>query len=351
VFKIGNKIGLGLDIGSNFVKLVELTQGMRKPELTSIAIAPLPPGTIIDGTVSEKSHLSVAVSDLLKSVKTSTREVAIALSNNAVIVRRIMVPEMTDNELDDHIVWEAEQYLPADILDDVHIDYNKINMQSRPGHMDVMLVAAKRSAVQAYSEVLKDIGLLPRIVDVDCFALLNVFNHNYSTGSPDNILLLNVGAISTTMVVVRNGAGIHTKEFEFGGKHFTEAIGDRLGISFDEAEAHKVRNTLREAFPSEFESIVGGVIRDFSAYLKESLDFFYSYNDDTPIKHIFTTGGGSRLTSFNHYLQELFSIKTTSMDIFNKISFNRRVFEGNYITGVMPLASTAVGLALRQLEA
>jgi len=342
MFGLGKKTALGLDIGSSFVKLVALEGSVKKPELTAIAIAPLPPNTIIDGNIRDKQGLLSALKDTLRTVQTNVKHVTISLSNNAVIVRRIMVPEMSDSELDEHIIWEAEQYLPQDILHDVHIDYNKIALQSRPGHMDVMLVAAKRSAVKMYSEILSEIGLIPKIIDIDCFALLNLFNHNYLKKESKNIILLNVGNVSTNMVIIREGQSLHAKEFGFGGRHFSEAISDKLGITFEEADSHKVRNNLQSSFPAEFENIINLVMKDFSVRLKEEVDYFYTYNDDTPIARIYVTGGGSKLPKFKQLLSTYNSVPVNDMNIFQRINYNKKVFDDKYI-------NNALGLALRQL--
>ena len=134
MFNLGKKSALGIDIGSKFVKVVELNQAIGKPELTSIAIAPLQKGTIVDGLVNNRDALLQVMRDLFRTIKTNLKHVAISLSNSEVVVKRIMVPEMSDTELDEHIIWEAEQYLPAHILSDVQDTADRIAIIDR-GHI------------------------------------------------------------------------------------------------------------------------------------------------------------------------------------------------------------------------
>jgi type IV pilus assembly protein PilM len=216
--------------------------------------------------------------------------------------------------------------------------------------MDVILVAAKRSAVQGYSEVLESCGLVPKIVDVGSFALHRVFAHNYQVPADENVLLLNIGCASTDLLIARDGNIIHAKVFEFGGKHFTEAISNQLGLDQGEAETHKVTNTLKDAFPAEFQTVITLALKDFMRHLQSGLDFFYSHNDDTPIKKIYITGGSSKLLGFCDFIHDATSIPTEILDVFQAINYSKDVFQEKYINGVKPLSAISLGLALRLLD-
>lgn len=341
---------IGLDIGTHSMKMVELAASVSAPHLVSFGIVPLHKDAIFDGQIKNFDLVAAALNDLLKSVRPSSKNIAISISHSSVNIKRITVPQMTNEELDDHIVWEAEQYLPKEMMEDVHLDYNKLEIPSRPGHMEVLIVAAKRSAIKTYTELLGKFGLVSHIVDVDSFALLNAYNFNYQPVYNENIMLLDVGANTTKVVIVRGKSELMVKEFDFGGVEFSRAISNSLGISFEEAETHKLKHTLEKSFPAEFEGIISVVMKDFVFELKKIIDYFYTFNEDAPITHIFVSGGGSKLPNFNSLLQQLTSINTSFLNPFSRIKHEAKSFPDKYIGSIMPIAPVALGLALRQLD-
>ncbi len=142
---------------------------------------PFPPDSIVDGAIIDGGAVAEAIRRLFDSKTFKTKEVAASLSGNAVIVKKISLPVMTEAELGESIYWEAEQYIPFDIQD-VNLDYQILDPGTGPdskGTMDVLLVAAKKEKIADYTNVISQAGRVPVVVDVDAFALQNAYEINY----------------------------------------------------------------------------------------------------------------------------------------------------------------------------
>ncbi len=176
-----SKAVVGLDIGSSAVKAVELKPAGKGFRVVALASEPMPPDSIVDGAIIDGAAVADAIRRLFENKAFKTKEVAASLSGNAVIVKKISLPVMTEAELSESIYWEAEQYIPFDIQD-VNIDYQILDPGTGPdskGTMDVLLVAAKKEKIADYTGVIAQAGRVPVVVDVDAFALQNAYEINY----------------------------------------------------------------------------------------------------------------------------------------------------------------------------
>src|SRR5580765_1795122 len=192
-----SKAVVGLDIGSSAVKAVELKPSGKGYKVSAVAIEPVPADAIVDGAIMDGGAVAAAIRRVFERKEFKNKEVAASLSGNAVIVKKISLPVMTEAELSESIYWEAEQYIPFDIQD-VNLDYQILNAgtgEDSGGTMDVLLVAAKKEKIADYTGVISQAGRLPVIVDVDAFALQNAYEINYGL-DPEAVvvLLLNAGA-------------------------------------------------------------------------------------------------------------------------------------------------------------
>src|SRR5438093_2317385 len=184
---------VGLDIGSSAVKAVELRPNGKGFKVVAVAIEPVPPDSIVDGAIIDGGAVANAIRRIFERKTFKSRDVAASLSGNAVIVKKISLPVMTEAELADSVYWEAEQYIPFDIQD-VNLDYQILDPGTGPdakGSMDVLLVAAKKEKIADYTGVIAQAGRAPVIVDVDAFALQNAYETNYGVEARNTVVLLN----------------------------------------------------------------------------------------------------------------------------------------------------------------
>ena len=205
MFGLGkNKPVVGLDIGSSALKAVELRVVGKGYRVTAFAHEPLPPDSSVDGAIVDGAAVVGAIQRLFDNKAFKTKEVAASLSGNAVIVKKINLPVMTESELSESIYWEAEQYIPFDIQD-VNLDYQILNAgvgAESAGTMDVLLVAAKKEKIADYTGVISQAGRVPVVVDVDAFALQNAYEMNYGLEPDAVVVLLNAGASAININII-----------------------------------------------------------------------------------------------------------------------------------------------------
>ena len=172
---------VGLDIGSSAVKAVELKPSGKSYKVMAVGVEPIPPDSIVDGAIIDGTAVADAIKRLFENKAFKSKDVAASLSGNAVIVKKISLPVMTEAELSESIYWEAEQYIPFDIQD-VNLDYQILDPGTgadSKGTMEVLLVAAKKEKIADYTGVIAQAGKAPVVVDVDAFALQNAYEMNY----------------------------------------------------------------------------------------------------------------------------------------------------------------------------
>ena len=183
---------IGVDIGSHAVKVCQIQQAGDGYRLLAVGSAAIPPGAVEDGVLQDPDEVAAAIVELFKNLKIKSKRVGISISGYSVIVKKINLEVMSDEELDDYISEEAEQYIPFDI-DDVYLDYQVIRAGADEfDRSDVMLVAAKKDVIDDYLDMLQELKLLPVLVDVDGFALENIWET--ASESEDNVALVDIGA-------------------------------------------------------------------------------------------------------------------------------------------------------------
>ncbi len=228
---------VGLDIGSSAVKAVELKPVGRGYRVAAYGSEPLPPDSIVDGAIIDGAAVADAIRRLFDSRGIRTKDVAASLSGNAVIVKKITLPTMTEAELAESIYWEAEQYIPFEIQD-VNLDYQVLEGGANGnGTMEVLLVAAKKEKIADYTGVIAQAGRTAVVIDVDAFALQNAYEVNYGMEPGSVIVLLNAGASATNINILSGEQSVFTRDVSIGGNAYTEALQRELSLPYDVADS------------------------------------------------------------------------------------------------------------------
>jgi type IV pilus assembly protein PilM len=338
---------LGLDIGSSSIKLLEFAEGKNGYELINFGIEPLPHETIVDSTIMNAPAVVGAIRKLLadNNIKTP-RDVCTSVSGHSVIIRKITLPMMTQEEIEGNIQWEAEQYIPFDI-NEVNIDYQRLEAEGEDlESQDVLLVAVKKEMVNDYVAVVNESGLNPLIMDVDAFAVQNMYEVNYELERGKVITLVNIGASVININIVRNGNSVFTRDMSIGGNHYTEELQKQLGVSFDEAEQIKLGKveTAQNIQPL-LDSISGSIALE----IQRSLDFFTATSSYGHISKVYLCGGACKTPGMLKIIENQISIPVEIINAFNNIEIPTKTFDMQYIEQVAPMCGVVVGLALRRL--
>lgn len=344
-----SKTLVGLDIGSSAVKAIELKSSGQGFRVTALAIEPVPPDSIVDGAIIDGGAVADAVRRLFDSRKFAARDVVASLSGNSVIVKKITVPAMTEQELGDSIHWEAEQYIPFDIQD-VNLDYEILTPAGPGGQgtMDVLLVAAKREKIGDYTSVIAQAGRTPVIVDVDAFALQNAYEVNYGFEPNAVVALLNAGASAININILNGPQSVFTRDVSMGGNAFTEAVQKELGLPYESAEQLKKGVKVDGADYEDVRPVLRAMTDNVLLEIEKTFDFFKATAASDRIDRIALSGGGSRVEGFAEALAARFDTEVVAFDPFRQVQIDAALLNGWSIDEIAPVTAVAVGLALRR---
>ncbi len=338
---------IGLDIGSSSIKAVQVKKTRTGYALTAFGMQPLVPQTIVDGTIMDGGAVADAIRALWSRLKLRQKDVAIAIAGHSVIIKKIAVPAMRPEELANQIKFEAEHHIPF-AKDDVEIDYHVVNPQNSSGQTELLLVAAKKEVVADYTQVVRDAGLSPQVVDVAAFAGQNGFEINYTLDPKETAVIVTVGAAISNINIVRGGISLFTRDVTIGGNAFTEEIQKQLGVSADEAEAYKVGGHYDEngVVPQEVERIIEQVGEVMAGEFQRSLDFFLATTADTNITRICLAGGTAKVTALQRAIERRSRLTVEIVDAWKRVEIDGALDRG-YLAAHGPEALVGLGLSLR----
>ncbi|MBF0171091.1 MAG: type IV pilus assembly protein PilM [Nitrospinae bacterium] len=353
---------LSLDIGSSSVKLALLKKGPRGFELVNFGMIPLPADAIVDGEVESPEAVSEAIMNLLKAEKIpkGIKQCVFSVSGQSVIIKKITVPLMSEDDLADSIQQEAEQYIPFDI-DEVNVDFQIVKAEGaipKKGEkagadddrqMDVLLVAAKKEIIAQQSEIIAAAGLKPTIVDLDVFALENGFEIAYGIDPDDTVALVNIGASATNINIIETGITAYTRDVQVGGNTITEAIQKNMNVGFRDADRYKLGHLDEGVKPSDVATYIKKGVATLCEELTKTFDL-YSRTSESRVRRIYLAGGTAQMDGIDHLVGAELGLTCEVINPFRSIKYNPKVFDGEYLQKVAPSAVIALGLASRRLD-
>ena len=343
---LGKKEVVGLDIGSNSIKLAELKETKKGYQLKNIGETLLPPEAIVNKVITNRDAVSEAIYSLIEELRVKTKNAVISISGHAVIIKKVSIPKMSEKELREAVPWELEQYIPQNI-EDVNYDFQILPGQTPEGNMDVLIVAAKKDITNDYINVVTDAGLNPVVVDVDVFALENMYEANYPE-SGGVVALVNIGASVTNINILKNGVSVFTRDITTGGNQFTELIQKEFDVGYDEAE--KMKNSLgRPDVSPELDRISQDFTDLICGEIKRTLDFFSTTLWREKVDKIMLGGGTSKVPRLREVLEDIANAPVELINPFRNILYNPNDFDPEYISDIAPKMGVTVGLALRKM--
>jgi type IV pilus assembly protein PilM len=312
---------VGLDIGSSAVKAVTLRRTSRGREVLAVGSEPMPRGSIVDGDVVDRDVVAEVIGQAFDRNGIRTRRVATAVSGNAVIVKKVTLPLMDEDDLAESIRWEAEQYIPFDIKD-VNLDYQLLQAGSdaeNRASMDVLLVAAKTEKIADYADVISRAGGVPVVVDIAAFALQNAFEVNYGIDAGRVTMLVNAGASGMNINIVEGGQSLFTRDISIGGDAYTEALQSELGLSYEDAERLKRGQPAGGAGPEDADPITGTITEHLLLEIEKTFAFFQATAVRDRIDELVVSGGSAAVRGFFPALETRFDVPVSPFDPFRRI--------------------------------
>ncbi len=337
---------VGIDIGSSAVKVASLKRTGNTYQLENLGIEYLPPDCIVDGVIISKLPVADAIGRIFKSKGIRNRHIATSISGSSVIVKKIALPAQMENELEESIQWEAEQYIPFDITD-VNLDYQIVGSTPDGNRLEVILVAAKREKIADQTGVISMAGKVSSVVDIDAFALQNVYELNYEPQASTVAALLNIGSSVMNVNIVRGREFLFTRDIAMGGNHYNDFLQKELNISFEESENYKRNGAPTPELQKRTLATLASVSEILVLEVQKTLDYFKTTSRLEDIREMYVSGGACRTPGFQVCLQEKFQIPVTFLNPFNRIKVNDKQFPASTIEELASDFAVAVGLALR----
>jgi type IV pilus assembly protein PilM len=340
---------VGIDIGSHAVKVCEVKRaGKNGYELLTLGTAALSPGSVDDGVLQDAEDVAAAISELFKNLKIKNKRVGLSISGYSVIVKKINIEIENQEELAERLHQEAEQYIPFDIKE-VYLDFQVTKAaKGEFERSEVMLVAAKKEVVDAYLEMIQDLKLLPVLVDVDGFALENIWNT--IAGSEKNVCLVDIGASKMNINIIAGGTSVLARDVVTGSDKISQDIADALDIEYDEAEKIKLgRQAANEEDQETVHNIFNKICTKWVLEIKKAIDLYGNNNPGRPLVSLVLSGGGSKVVGLRDYLAKETGLEVIAFNPFEGMKIHKKI-DMEYLKAAAPEMSIATGLAIRPAE-
>lgn len=341
---------LGLDISSSSVKLVELSRDKGgNLILERCAIEPLERGWITDGNIEKFDEVAEAVRRLVKKSGTKTKNVAMALPPSAVITKKIVLPGgLTDQELELQVEAEANQYIPFP-LDEVSLDFCVMGPSANStGDVDVLIAASRREKVQDIQGLAEAAGLKPVVIDVESYAsrlaTARLIENLPNKGVGNIVALFEVGAMTTSMQVIRDDEVLYDRDQAFGGAQLTQLIVRQYGFSLEEAESKKRSGELPEDYES---SVLRPFVESMVQEIGRALQFFFTSTPHNKVDYVMLAGGSSALPGLTAAVTQHTTFACNLVNPFDGMEMGDGV-RLKKMTREAPSYLTSCGLALRR---
>jgi type IV pilus assembly protein PilM len=328
------QLTVGLDVGSGLVKAVVIDHSGPVPELAKVVITPLTDTAIVEGEVMDYGIVADAIRQTIAATGAKTKHVVAAVGGRDVIVKKIQMERVKEQQARELMRWEAEQHVPFD-MDSVELDFQVLDPDGDGLDMSVLLVAAKRDLVEAKQALLTESGAAPAVIDMDAFALHNAFELNHPEALSGTIALLNVG---------NEGVPILTRDLGVGTRRLREDLQREHGISAEDAE-DLLRGYDRTPM---LDGIVAARGEEIAIGLERAATFLStSQRNFGQIRAVYACGGGSRVPGLLPWLSDRLRIPVQSANALAKLNVREGALEFLSIDEVAPLLMLPVGLALR----
>ena len=370
---------VAIDMGSHSIKLAQLAQLRNGSfELVSLGMMPLEEGSIVEGSIKNPDQVSEALSSLIKAEKIQSNFVVASVSGEAVFIKKIKFPQMTEEALSEKITEEAEQYIPFDI-NDVALDFQVLgpvngnasqqeaqeknsteeerqekNSEDENGDSDepmveALLVAVQRDVIDERTDVLLEAGLKPAIIDLDVFALMNAARLNKDLTEMGATALIDLGDSFTHVNILQNGQIGYTRDIPIGGGYCSTMLMSKFQVPF--SQTHSIKGGYLPDGVGQ-EEVLALIVQGYKKILEEiqkSFDYFSTISN-AKVDRILLSGGGSLIQGIDGFVADFLKVPVENLDPMQGVKINPKNFDREMITELTGLSAVAMGLATRRFD-
>jgi type IV pilus assembly protein PilM len=351
LLKLGPNNLIGLDIGTSAIKmceLIEVKKGQYKIENFSYKL--LPEGSIIEDDILKPVELVNSIIECFEELKVKNINISVGIGGNNTVIKRLAISGGTEKEIADEVEWESEQYIPFG-ADNATVSHHILG-KNVGGGVDVLIAAANNQITENIMSLITEARLKTKVVDLKIFALANVFQILKEMKFTKDIsyLLLDFGAQTTTIIIIKEKEIIFSREIAMGGMSITEEIQKQLGLSFNEAENLKTRGDGEGNYPEEIMQIIELNLDPFVNEIKKTVNFFQTTTSDLILDSCYLTGGNAKIPGLKRNLETELSIPIYDINIFQSFSFNKKNITEEKIEYINQCGMVSMGLSMRLLR-
>jgi len=341
---------IGLDIGSASVRLLQLSSHGSGYRIDHFAVEPLGQGVVVDKVVQDVEAISNAISRAVKASGTRAKSCAIAVSGSAVFTKTISLPaDLATADIEGQVQIEANQYIPYP-LDEVSLDFEVLGPSPRNVDlMDILLAASKSENIESRQDAIDSAGLKAKVVDVEAFAIANAFElirKRDGVNRSEAVGFFDIGYDLTTLLVIKSGQVIYTRDHPFGGHQLLEETQRRYDMTAEQAGFFERGDDAPDGFEDEvLEPFQLNIVHQIS----RALQFYASSNEYSNISTIYLSGGAASLRGLAPMVQQELGMTTRIADPITGLDIAHNVA----VTAIKRNANNlmiAMGLALRGFD-
>ncbi|GBD27301.1 Cell division protein FtsA [bacterium HR30] len=342
----GEEPYIAVDIGSNTIKLLEVQGKKAEVRIQALAAFPAPPTAVQNNMVVEIEQVAELIRAAHSQHGFRAKKAITAVPGPAVIIKRFPMPVHGEKEMEAAVFVEAANFIPEE-LDNVNLDYQITEYLDEGQRANVLIVAAKKDIVNSYAETLRAAGLTPVVIDVDYFALGNMFELSYEPSPTGTVALVNIGARYTAINIIKHGQSAFTHDVAVGGRDITESMVQDLGISFEAAERLKIEPSADAELVEHAHAVMEAAAAAVTDEIHHALTFFWMSSGDETIDHIYLSGGGALLPAMAEHLGERMGVPVEVANPFAHLTLGENV-ERQLVLRRGAEFGVAVGLATRR---
>src|SRR3990167_5806151 len=271
---MNKKNPFGLNIGVTSIKVVWLSPLKEGFLLNASIMSPTPSKGMLSESPLDEEEMVRAIQKVVTDANITTKFVNVAMPENQVYTKVIEMPVLSDKELSSAIFWEAEQNIPVP-LSTITLAWNVLKIPQKAvgsEKMQILMVGAPTMLVNKYQKILSMAGLSVNALETESLSIIRalVLSENFPP-----TLIVNIGSVSTSLTIIRDGIMIFTFSIPIGGMAINRAISTDFGLTPSQTEEYKkVYGISKEAFGEKIGKATEPILNSILTEVKKTLVFY-----------------------------------------------------------------------------
>jgi len=349
LFSRSSKSTVGLDVGANSIKLVKLDRNKDSHSVAALGIRELPPEAIVSDEIKDREAVIYNIQSLIDEIDPKIKNVVVSISGYGVITDKFVIDKKSGSEMEQAILFEAEQRSPFDV-EDVSLDHHIIKVDEETKKSEVLLVAARNEFLNSYIELILDAGLQPAVVDVDAFAILNAYAYNYEIDPTRTTVLVNMGYDVTNVLYLYDGLYHSTRDISAGTREIYNSIQKEFRLNAELA-TKAIKGEMKDSIDQDMlKATIVSSTEELLSGLELAFSYFKTQAKIDKIDWMVLSGGGSLVPYLPEYLQSKLNIPLEILNPLRNIDYDPEMFQYMEPEKIAPLLTVPIGLAMRKVR-